>query len=109
MALKKDELIAKMKERGFDMYSYGSKTIHFLTTPVSVSDLTSQQIHRLPPAIDVIVNLEKEEFECAYNIPESINSLRTPSCGSVMDDKHFDHIVSKFESQAWWMKRFHEI
>ena len=57
------------------------------------------------PIINVLVNLENGHFSCVYNLSKSLNTLNTPECSLVMDDKHFDNIVGKFENQAKWLSQ----
>ena len=105
--LGKELVVQKMRERGFVVYaSIGSTKIHF----VSERMYDSSYEDRVPPreripVINVIIDLEKDEFQCIYNLNQSINTLNSPSCGSVMDDNHFDKIVVKFELQAKWLAR----
>jgi hypothetical protein len=58
------------------------------------------------PIINVIVDLEKDEFKCSYSVEGSINVLSTPPCGSTLNDEHFDNIVCRFETQAKVLERF---
>ena len=58
------------------------------------------------PIINIIVDLEKDEYYGIYNIKESINTLNLPVCGSVLNDKHFDSNVCKFESHAKLLDNF---
>jgi hypothetical protein len=112
MPLNKDTVIQKMRERNFTVYATmgnskeGTNKIHFVSAHMydfSYNDRVRPRDR--VPVINVIVDLEKDEFECIYNVPGSINMLNTPTCGSVMNDEHFDRIVCKFESQAKWMSR----
>lgn len=102
MTLTRDEILEKMKERNFMMYAtIGKTTLHFVSDHMYAGlDSTNKD-----PVINVIVNLETEEFECVYNLEGSFNSLKTPMCGSVMKDDNFDRIVCRFEVQAKWMAR----
>lgn len=105
--LDKSLVIQKMKERGFTVYaSMGGTKIHF----VSEHMYDTSYENRVPlreriPVINIIVDLEKDEFKCIYNLNKSIDTLNSPSCGSVMNDDHFNKIVSKFESEAKWLAR----
>lgn len=105
--LDKQLVIDKMKERGFVVYSAIGKTILQFVSE-HMYDMTYRQRvterERLP-IINVLVDLEKDEFKCIYNIDKSINTLNCPSCGSVMNDDHFDSIFSTFEGHAKWMER----
>src|SRR5690606_37488287 len=105
----KKEVVNKMEERGFTEYSTIGKTkIHFVSShmyDVFYNEKTRPRARERVPIINIIVDLEKDEFQCIYNIKESINTLSTPFCGSVLNDEHFDRIVGKFESHAKWMER----
>lgn len=105
--LDKQQVEDKMKERGFTPYSYIEKTkIQFVSSHMYDMYYKEKTPPRKRiPVINVIVNLETEEFQCIYCIPGSINTLNTPTCGSVMDDEHFNRIVGKFETQAKWLER----
>lgn len=100
-----DEIVDKMEERGFTKYAtLGGDKIQFVSSHMydsSYFDRTPKR-ERLP-IINVIVDLNKDEFECQYNLDRSINMLKTPICGAVLNDEHFDRIVSQFESQAKWL------
>lgn len=103
--LERNLIEKKMNERGFTLYS--SENNIFLTF-VSSHMYDSSYIEKTPkrkqmPIINIIVNLEKDEFKCNYNIDKSINSLNSPWCGSILNDEHFDNIVGIFESQAKWL------
>lgn len=95
--LDKDKVIEKMSERGFSVMSYSMKNgnvieaIYFVSEPL---------LEAHTPSIGCNVHLESEEFELMYAVPTSINVLRTPKCGSLMNDKLFDRICGKFETQA---------
>lgn len=108
--LDKELVKQKMKERGFVVYAtIGSTKLHFISE--HMYDMTYEK--RVPPrervpVINVMIDLEKDEFSCVYNISGSINSLNSPPCSPVMDDSHFDNIVSRFESHAKWMARLTE-
>ena len=97
----------RMRERGFVVYAMIGKTqVNF----VSEYMYDSTYIERTPkreriPVINIVVDLEKDEFKCIYNLDGSLNTLSTPNCGPVLNDKHFDKIVSQFESQSKWMAR----
>lgn len=92
----------KMKERGFTVYAtMGKVELHFISSHMySVSDNSDK------PIINVIVNLENGNFQGLYNIKESINTLQTAKCGSVMNDEHFDKIIMKLETHAKILERF---
>ncbi len=95
--LDKDIIIAKMKERSFSMAYCGMSGDEIISI-----DFISEEVCRrgktwVPPFI-CKVNLAKEEFEMCYTVPHSINVLRTPVCGSVMNDDHFQRIFVKFEN-----------
>lgn len=95
--LDKDQLIEKMSERGFTVMSYSMKDTHIIEAIYFISEPLLQAN---TPSIGCNVHLEREEFELMYAVPASINVLRTPKCGSIMSDKHFDKIYGKFETQA---------
>lgn len=98
----------KMLERGFTVYAFIGKTkIQFVSKHMynfSYKDITPPSQRK--PIINVVVDLSDESFKCAYMIEGSINSLNSPECSPVMDDVHFNRVVSKFESQAKWMEKF---
>lgn len=106
--LDKDKVIEKMSERGFSVMSYSMKDSHIIEAIYFVSEpilrKNSSRIHT--PSIGCNVHLEKEEFELMYAVPCSINVLRTPKCGSLMSDNHFDKLCSKFEEQAHILYRY---
>jgi hypothetical protein len=108
--LNKELVKEKMKERGFIVYaSIGNSKIQFVSEHMYNANYEENTPPRQrKPVINIFVDLEKDEFQCAYNISKSINSLNSPSCGSVLNDSHFDNIVSKFESEAKWMSRLTE-
>lgn len=97
----------KMKERGFTAYSYIGKTkIQFVSSRMYDSHYAEKVPPReRMPIINVVVDLENDEFSCIYVIPQSINTLNTGSCSPVLNDEHFDNIVCKFETQAKWLER----
>ena len=98
--LNKKEIEEKMQERGFTSYAVINNTqIQFISAHMYDYKIEVSKREQMP-VINVVVNLETEEFYCLYNVPSSINMLKTPICGSVMNDKHFDRIVSKFELHA---------
>lgn len=106
--LNKKEVVNKMKERGFTEYSTSKTKIHFVSSHMYDVDVFYNEKtppRKKMPIINIIVDLEKDEFQCIYNIKKSINTLSTPFCGSVLNDEHFDKIVGKFESHAKWMER----
>jgi hypothetical protein len=97
-----------MEERGFTVYATinGGKKIQFVSKHMydfSYKEKTPRR--EQVPVINVIVDLEKDEFQCSYIIGGSIDTLNTPECGSFMNDEHFDSIVGKFEIEAKWMAR----
>lgn len=106
--LDKDKVIEKMSERGFSVMSYSMKhnniieAIYFVSEPVLRDN--SSRIHT--PSIGCNVHLESEEFELMYAVPTSINVLRTPKCGSLMNDDHFNRLCAKFEEQAQILYRY---
>lgn len=95
--LDKDQVTEKMSERGFTIMSYSMKPNNVIEAIYFVSD---PLLEAGTPSIGCNVHLENEEFELMYAVPGSINVLRTPKCGSIMSDKHFDRICGKFETQA---------
>lgn len=52
------------------------------------------------PAILCTVALASEHFQFCYVVPQSVNQLLSPDCGSVMNGGHFDMIYSRFREQA---------
>lgn len=100
MALNKEEVKVKMEERGFTV---------FATMPPHGIQFISAHMFEMGgkkgPAINIVVDIEQDEFECIYNVPGSLNILKTPKCGSLMNDDHFDRIVCKFESHVRWLAR----
>jgi hypothetical protein len=105
--LDKQEVENKMKERGFTAYCYvGLTKIQFVSSHMYDMNYEEKTPPRKRmPIINIIVDLKKEEFQCIYNIKQSINTLNTPTCGSVLNDDHFDNIVCKFETQAKWLEK----
>lgn len=105
MRYKRELLEEKMNERGFVVYAtVGMMKLQFVSKHMynsSYVDTTPPRQRK--PVINIIVNLETEEFQCVFNLNNSIDTLNAPVCGSVMSDKHFDRIVTKFESEAKWM------
>jgi hypothetical protein len=102
--LDKDKVIEKMEERGFTVYAHmGNSSIQFVSAHMYTT--SKKRTKRESPVINIIVDLEKDEFSCFYNIDNSINTLQAPPCSPVLDNKHFDGIVSKFEAHAGWMEK----
>lgn len=95
--LDKDMVIAKMKERGFYMASCGMSGDNIISIDFSANEVCRKDGTTQVPPFVCKVNLVKEEFEMFYAVPHSINVLRTPVCGSVMNDEHFQRIFVKFE------------
>ena len=106
--LNKQEVINKMQERGFTIYANIGKTkIHFISSHMyDIHYKEDTPLRKRIPIINIIVDLEKDEFYGMYNIKESINTLNTGTCGSILNDKHFDNIVCKFESHAKILERY---
>lgn len=108
--LDKEIIKEKMKERGFIVYAtIGKSKIQFVSEYMydwKYEENTPPRQRK--PVINVFVDLEKDEFQCAYNLSKSIDSLTSPSCGSAMNDNHFDNIVSRFESEAKWLSKLTE-
>jgi len=106
--LNKQEVIDKMKERGFTIYANIGKTkIQFISSHMyDIHYKENTSLRDRIPIINIIVELEYDEFQCIYNINESINTLNTGICGSILNDKHFDNIVCKFESHAKILERY---
>ena len=105
--LDKQVVIDKMKEHKFIVYAYIGKTkIQFISSHMyDIFYKENTSARKRIPIINIIVDLEKDEFVCIYNVSESLNTLNTPSCGSFLNDEHFDSIVSKFEVHAKWLER----
>ena len=112
--LDKDIVVSKMRERGFTVISYAvnSKSnteyeritsINFISEAVNLKENSKRTYI---PCYSCIINLQKEEFELIYAVPGSINVLRTPKCGSVLSDEHFDKICSKFEMHVRTLYRY---
>ena len=95
--LDKDTIIAKMKERSFSMAYCGMSGDEIISIDF-ISEGVCQRGKTWIPSFICKVNLVKEEFEMLYTVPHSINMLRTPVCGSVMNDDHFERILTKFEN-----------
>lgn len=108
--LNKELIRDKMKERGFITYAtIGDSKIQFISEHMyNIHYEENTPVRQRKPVINIIVDLEKEEFQCIYNINKSIDSLTSPYCGSVLNDNHFDNIVSRFESEAKWLSRLTE-
>jgi len=106
--LDKQELIHKMQERGFTVYAnIGKAKIQFISSHMYDIHYKENTLPRKRiPIINIIVDLEYNEFECIYNINESTNTLNTGICGSILNDKHFDNIVGKFESHAKILEKY---
>jgi len=106
--LNKELVIEKMKERGFTVYANIGKTkIQFISSHMyDIHYKENTSIRKRIPIINIIVDLEKDEYYGIYNIKESINTLNLPVCGSVLNDKHFDSNVCKFESHAKLLENF---
>ena len=84
--------VRRMIERGFVLYSVGANYV-FMTP------------HTESPVISVKVNLETCEFQGVYVVPGSMNTLETPWCGDVLNDKHFDRIIGKLMRHAKILER----
>lgn len=105
------ELVEKrMKERGFTVYAHmGTTRIQFVSEHMyDTNYIIDTPKRKQMPIINIVVDLDKDEFECQYNVGGSLNMLKTPSCGSVLNDEHFDRIVCKFESHAKWLSKMAE-
>lgn len=106
--LDKKQVIEKMRERGFTEMSrqmkntYDIVAIFFITEPTYRKRTGTIQT----PSIGCNVNLEKETFEFKYIVPNSINCLCSPECGSLFNDDHFDNLCFKFEEQASILYRY---
>ena len=87
--LDKKQVIEKMTERGFSesmrsvRNGYEPITITFCTNKLNGTDMSCT------------VNLEQETFSFMWCVPQSINRLSTPECGSFFDDEHFHKIYRK--------------
>ena len=108
--LDKAHVTEKMKERGFIVYAHlGNSSIHFVSERMYDTTYADKVPKRERiPVINITVDLEKDQFECVYNLDKSITTLKTPPCGPVMSDTQFDKIVSRFESEAKWISRLSE-
>ena len=99
--MNKEQLIELMRDRGFTAYAHiGNKKIEFISKHM-YAGIEANKRESKP----IIVDIEKEEFKCQYNLEHSITTLQTPWCGSVTKDEHFDNIVTKFEAEAKWLSR----
>ena len=100
--LDKNEVVEKMKERGFTVYAYiGSTKIQFISSHIYDTEyIFNTPKRKRVPVINILIDLEKDEFQCRYNASRGLNYLLSPKCGSVLNDKHFDRIVGDFESDA---------
>ena len=106
--LNKDIVIDLMKSREFVVYTttVGGNQIQFVSAHMyNVNYEKNTPLRKRMPIYNVLVNLWTGEFKCVYNVNNSINSLQTPWCGPVTNDKHFDNIVSTFEVQAKWLEK----
>jgi hypothetical protein len=106
--LDKNIVEEKIKERGFVTYaSIGKTKIQFISEHMYQHQENKEKAswRDKKPTINIIVDLEKDEFTCIYNINNSFNTLNCPSCGSVLNNDHFDRIVCEFELQAKWLER----
>lgn len=105
--LKIKDVEDKMRERGFVTYAGGPNVIRqFISAHMYDPHYEENTPSRKrKPVINVFVNIENDEFYCVYNLPHSIDTLRSPNCSPFTDDKHFDFIVGKFESEANWLDR----
>lgn len=90
--LNKDEVLQKMSERNFSVLFYGK------TNKNDTSNILFVKKDKL--AISCYVDLDEDTFTFSYNIPNSINQIKTPKCGSFMNDNHFDKIYSKLKDHA---------
>ena len=106
--LDKELVINKMKERGFIIYANIGKTkIQFISSHMyNTHNEENKPLRKKMPIINIIVDLEYDEFYGIYNIKESINTLNLPVCGSVLNDNHFDSKVCKFELHAKLLENF---
>jgi hypothetical protein len=98
----KEILIDKMKERGFEQYSFSnsaSKMIFMLNQNIKYGRFDV-------PRYTIEVNLEDEKFKASYIVPFSVNIITTGWCGSVMLDNHFDNITSKFEMHTSILNKY---
>lgn len=104
------EVVNKMRERGFTEYANIGKTkIQFISAHMydfNYEEKTPR--HKRMPIINVIVDLEKNEFSGIYNVDKSTNTLNTSTCSPVMNDEHFDRIIGTFEMQAKWLERLRD-
>lgn len=92
--LDKDKVIDKMRERGF---TESMRSVKNGYEPVSITFCTM----RLDGTdISCTVHLEEETFEFAWCVPQSINKLSTPHCGSFFNDDHFHKLYRKILKHA---------
>lgn len=102
----KEIIIEKMKQRGFTVFSTIKTKDKLKLQFVSESLYSfSEKPRDYIPAFSIIIDIDLGEFECFYNVPSSINMLKTPVCGSVLLDSHFDHIVGVFETHVKWLSK----
>ena len=106
MKLDKETVVKKMGERGFVVYSQnGSSIVHFVSKHMYELAYKEPVKKTQYPVINIIVDIENDKFQCLYQLEKSLTQLKTPKCGSVMNDAHFDRIVGQFETEAKWMAR----
>ena len=87
--LDKDQVIAKMHERGF---TESMRSVKNRYEPVSITFCT---MNLDGTDISCTVHLENETFSFIWCVPYSINKLSTPDCGSFFNDEHFHRLYRK--------------
>ena len=87
-------VIEKMKERGFEVVSTNGENIINL-----ISNTNSNQLIQVP-RVNVVLDIKKNEFSFIYVQRNSINFLESDTCGSIMNDKHFNSLLKSFMSDA---------
>ena len=86
-----DELEELMNKRGYTTISMRSGNRSSMTLiPKDTDNIL----------FSVTIYVDSEEFMLQYTVPQSINTLSTPKCGSVRNEEHFNRIVDKFKSQV---------
>lgn len=100
----KQYMINIMEQRGFTPSSYdGYTVINFISK--EMYDINNNP--RRHPIINIKVWLDSEEFQGIHCVRNSINTIQTPKCGSILLDDHFDRIIMKLEDQSRIMELYY--